>query len=348
MTINALMLSLGPSLNMPGNVFSELISRREELFASPPQPSPVGEMAGLIDFGDTKLEPIEIPASEPTPVSARSMTPISDIGSTVEKPRRSPLLASKPSMTRLFGMSSSSARRGSTDTTATTVSSVGLAPPRVEVDTDTPRLPSFDSDDPRTSFEFPSSVISEKPLPLEPIISTSSSTQDVQYQAGTVEDRKRTFSNASSSTPIADMYAGQSKFPSLRPQRSTQNMNGMTQSTSSPVIGLTGMDAFASMSAPARPSAKDGSGDASQNGNAGTKSASAPANPATVIRRGQPGFFGSGDRSERHVRSHSLASTNSRSKGAGLMGPPVLPPRPTAEGDEKRLSGAAEKVEMMA
>ena len=64
MTIRALMLSLGPSLNIPGNVFSELVERREELFATPPAPNAIGDMADLINFGETKLEPIEIPSSD--------------------------------------------------------------------------------------------------------------------------------------------------------------------------------------------------------------------------------------------------------------------------------------------
>ncbi|OXB34727.1 hypothetical protein LQV05_003110 [Cryptococcus neoformans] len=303
MTLNALTLSLGPSLNIPGVVINELIERRETLFKDPPPPSAIDTAHDLISFSDVDIPPVVPPSAKSSTFSTTDSsyshktddTAVVQDGSTKRKP---PKLPSRPSITKLFTSSHASLpRRKSVDTLA---SIPDTAPPRVDVAVSpTSPLPDFEA---KSKNQSPgttptregaskrdtlvptySSVASA--APAVPIASASSPAsiepvEEVHYPAGTVEERARLFST---STPIADRFtSNQSSFPSLRAAGSSTGSSATMRSVSASVIPQNGIP---------RP------------GSAG--SAASVTNPASVIRRGPPVFFQSaGVERGRHAPSH--------------------------------------------
>jgi hypothetical protein len=334
MTLNALMLSLGPSLNIPGGILTELLEHRVAFFAKPPPLTTVESTIDLIDFGDVYITPPAIPVSE-VPFSdepSRASTPASQLTTDSysliglgfgDKPKKMPKLNSKASLSRLLG--GSNGARSSQEALRTS-SFVDITPPRVELPLDSPRLPSFESE---VSTRLSAYEDMADDLTDPNVIAAKDKVEEVHYPTGTVEDRAKLFSLSSlntptatttlvsptTPTPIADMFASTSStLPSLRAPKSSTG--SMSPSASLPIMS-------------ARPSLVHGTGTddgANGNGDAGAGAGAQPANPATFIRRGPPVFFSS---TGTHGRSKSVALTPvSAGIVAGLK-------------NESRLSGGA-------
>lgn len=279
MTLNALMLSLGPSLNVPGGILTELLERRLELFSTPPALDSVAP--DLIDFGDVDID-IATPSLSSLPHVSRSATqvsrqsaenvqtiPLKDNERDVVK--KKPSLPKKPSLTRLFGSfsatssgstESSSVIRKANDTPSgngTPVLSVNTysPPPRVDVPLAlTSPLPTFEND-------LPSEV-----KPSATVDSVADFTEELAVRDGGSPDQtSEPPCTPSTPTPIADRFStAGSVFPSLRQPKFS------TTSASSSVSG------------------------------------SEASNPASIRRRGGPGFFSSSNEMDRTSRSHSSQS----------------------------------------
>ncbi|ADV20787.1 rho GTPase activator [Cryptococcus gattii E566] len=345
MTLNALTLSLGPSLNIPGVVISELLERRETLFKDPPPPSTIDTAHDLISFSDIDIPPVVSPSAKssifstidsPYSHKADDSTAVQD-GSTKRKP---PKLPSRPSITKLFTSSHVSLpRQKSVDTLA---SVPDTAPPRVDVAVSpTSPLPNFQS---RSKTQSPDTTPTRegasKPGPLVatyssvasappsvPIATASSPgsmepAEEVHYPIGTVEERARLFSTP---TPIADRFiSNQSFFPSLRASGNSTGSSATMRSASASLILPSG---------------------ASRPGSA--SSATSVTNPASVIRRGPPVFFQSaGVERDRHAPGHvrmsaipsGVESASVTSGGAGTKRKDEMINEDGEDGRGKRLS----------
>ncbi|WWC96916.1 hypothetical protein V866_003791 [Kwoniella sp. B9012] len=300
MTQNALMLSLGPSLNIPGAILSELIENREDLFADPPSPSALETAEALIDFGDVSIPPV-------TPLTERSSTPVSSntedhpgppsyMGSA--KPKKGPRIPAKPSLTRLFTSSSHTSlpRQKSIDTLNSILSP---EPPRVEVPiSPASPLPSFEpsrSEDTTPKALPPPLILSTAtaenvPIPETPIPNSDTSSSDkieeIHYPSGTVDERSKLFS-----TPIADRFQNTSSpFPSLRHgQGKPRSSNGSTLTINS---------------------------SASEGNLSKVAQVEHSPNPVNVIRRGAPVFFSSAAVLDRHSSTSGGGHKRSASASA--------------------------------
>ncbi|WWC87930.1 uncharacterized protein L201_002830 [Kwoniella dendrophila CBS 6074] len=292
MTQNALMLSLGPSLNIPGGILNELIEQRETLFAEPPSPSTIETAAALIDFGDVNIPPVT-PLSEghASQLTDENGTSALNMGST--KSKKAPRLPAKPSLTKLFTSSSytSLPRQKSVDTLH---SIINTDPPRVEVPiSPASPLPSFETDKPDLNSEnstpkptiAPLSLFSNEaanvPMPETPPVSSGlEQMEEVHYPAGTVAERSNIFSSSSTSTPIADKFQSTSSpFPPLRDLAKLRGSNGSNLTINS--------------------STSDGNLNRSSN----------QTDNVNAIRRGTPVFFSSSGVIG-HTRSASASATN--------------------------------------
>lgn len=346
MTLNALTLSLGPSLNIPGVVVSELLERRETLFKDPPPPSTIDTAHDLISFSDIDIPPVVSPSAKssifstidsPYSHKADDSTAVQD-GSTKRKP---PKLPSRPSITKLFTSSHVSLpRQKSVDTLA---SVPDTAPPRVDVAVSpTSPLPNFQSKSKTQSPDItPTREGASKPGPLVatyssvasappsvPITTASSPgsmepAEEVHYSVGTVEERARLFSTP---TPIADRFiSNQSFFPSLRASGNSTGSSATMRSASASLILPSG---------------------ASRPGSA--SSATSVTNPASVIRRGPSVFFQSaGVERDRHAPGHvrsmsaipsGVESASVTSGGAGTKRKDEMINEDGEDGRGKRLS----------
>jgi hypothetical protein len=144
MTLNALMLSLGPSLNIPGGVLTELLNHRDTLFTTPPPLSVSETAASLIDFGEVNIPPPEISPVVTIPASASSVA-LSAQGDIAPAPtlKKVSRLPSKPSLSRLFTTASATPVE---PVESSRVSIVEAEPPRVELPLAiSPMSPSFSS-----------------------------------------------------------------------------------------------------------------------------------------------------------------------------------------------------------
>lgn len=277
MTLNALMLSLGPSLNIPGGVLTEFLDRRTELFSAPP-PLDSGS-ADLIDFGDVDID-IAPPVLASKPEAARSVTPISrhsdESYKTVplkderDSGRKKPQLPKKPSLSRLFG-SSIGMSSGSAESSYSARKPLDAQPPALSINTSPP---------PRVDVP----LVLTSPLPtFESEMSPVSKGADAEEQATVNKPAEAETSPAldvdqprvpSTPTPIADRFSTTgNSFPSLRNPRSSSSLASLASGAES-------------------------------------------TNPASVRRRGGPGFFASsGDMgsSSRSHSTHTVATTG----GAG-------------------------------
>jgi hypothetical protein len=237
MTLNALMLSLGPSLNIPGTILSEMQQRKAELFSTPP-PLDDDSAPDLIDFGDIKLDPPSIP-SKPD-LASRSTTPLSrqsDDSYTVvplrdkDGPKKKPSLPKKPSITRLLSVASglsSVSKQSSVDTfqggNEARHSVVDVSPPRVDVPlVQTSPLPSF-------SGELPT----ESALKLDETVERlyEPSANDSEARASSSIELSTRGPGPSTPTPIADRFASNgANFPvSLRSPKSSGESSNSTDS----------------------------------------------------------------------------------------------------------------------
>ncbi|ORY24058.1 hypothetical protein BCR39DRAFT_547829 [Naematelia encephala] len=286
MTLNAVMLSLGPSLNIPGPVLAQLLDQKDTLFATPPPPGTAETVDSLVQFGDVDISPPVLPASEAVETSSSSPSPDSKTKA-VTPVKKMPRLPSRPSLTRLFTGASVATKHSSIQ------SVIDGEPPRI----DTPLqpvspLPTFEAVAEPSNDESIEKLI-EAPAP----VSAAAKIEDVQYPSGTVEERAKLFSTAPDPTPtptpvtftpIADKFANTStQLPPLRLS------GGSVRSTSASMISV--------------PS--DGS-----------------TNPATVIRRGtgnsggQPVFFSSSSSNnsialKRNSNPNSTSNSTSNSSG---------------------------------
>ncbi|WVQ93451.1 hypothetical protein IAU59_000525 [Kwoniella sp. CBS 9459] len=340
MTQNALMLSLGPSLNISGGVLNELIENRETLFAKPPTPPIIEAAEDLIDFGDVSIEPVAPPSMSQTQSSTRPTTPASQLTeeslvpasmSGSSRSKRAPRLPAKPSLTKIFGSSMTSIPRQKSVDTLNSI--VNVEPPRVDVSigNNTP-LPTFEAVQPDSIEAGTSESVDHKdalkgvstaadvPVPETPLPSGAEKLDEVHYPAGTVGERSKMFANSgassTTSTPIADRFQGTSSpFPALRAVR---NSNG-------------------SLSGKSISTASDGNPAKST----GEGSPNLSANPASVIRRGQPVFFQSaGVGVERHTHGHARSSSQSASSALNspnlsLGSPAFGSPNPNSNGDSQ-------------
>nr|XP_019050418.1 hypothetical protein I302_00850 [Kwoniella bestiolae CBS 10118]OCF29348.1 hypothetical protein I302_00850 [Kwoniella bestiolae CBS 10118] len=297
MTQNALMLSLGPSLNIPGGILSELIEKQDDLFAEPPSPSTLETAEALIDFGDVSIPPV-------TPLTDRSGTPASQhtdehhgppsfVGSV--KSKKGPRIPAKPSLTKLFTSSShtSLSRQKSVDTLNSILSP---EPPRVEVPlSPASPLPSFEPTQSRSEDTTPKalpaplslfdSTAADIPIPETPVPTSSDKIEEIHYPAGTVDERSKLFS-----TPIADRFQGTSSpFPPLR-QEKPRTSDGSALSVNS----------------------------SASEGNLAKVAHVEPPNPVNAIRKGAPVFFSSAAVVDRHPSSGG----HKRSASASLLNNP--------------------------
>ena len=317
MTLNAVMLSLGPSLNISGGVLTELLAKRDILFASPPPVSGTESANSIIDFGDISITPPMDPAG---PESVQTPRPTTSTSSRADdslqpagKPKNPSRPSQKPSLTRLFSAGSGLVSKQPSAETLRSARSivVDVTPPRVDLrPSSTEPLPSFGSEaEPAELSQEPASSESI-PEDVEPV--------DGQDLIATPEDPTR-LSSSRNSTPIADKYKGTgAQFSPLRPTRSS----GAMESTSASLQTVT----------------NDGSiprlGDVTGNGGS--------ANPATVIRRGSPVFFQSTGTNDRHSRVVSATSATSTGTKRKEDSPPQGEASTGTEGTEearsKRLS----------
>lgn len=236
MTLNALMISLGPSLNIPGGVINELLMRRTTLFAKPP-PTEEDGVTDLIDFGSVSIAPPSIPQAaliplkDEEPTAARSATPLSQASedSPPSKGTRPGRMPSKPSLTRLFTASSRNLQLDSQP--AETPSVVDPEPPRVDLTIDEMSpLPNFGKvpspaqppdDLPTSPEEIKASDAADEDKPAE----------DTTCPPGTVQERINAY--PISSTPIADRFAKEVSLPPLRPNSLTSTASTVSDKRAS-------------------------------------------------------------------------------------------------------------------
>lgn len=242
MTLNALMISLGPSLNIPGGVINELLLRRSSLFATPP-PIEDASVSDLIDFGSVRIAPPSIPQATMVPLkdeppsAARSSTPISQVSddSPPSKGPRVGRIASKPSLTRLFTASSRNLQQDGQPPESPSV--VNPEPPRVDLTIDEMSpLPNFG--------KVPSPAHVPDDLPPSPSPDEKKTSSDKRDgDALSVQERIKAY--PISSTPIADRFAKEASLPPLRPNSFASTGSGKRAS----MISFTrGQQAFFSSS----------------------------------------------------------------------------------------------------
>ena len=274
MTLNAVMLSLGPSLNIPGGVLMEMLEHRETLFASPPVLIPTESAESMLGFSKTNIPPRHLPAvpeRQPMPASPIPEEMAHDLPATAKK---SPRISSKPSFTRLFsGSSVNLSKKSSVETMRSSILDVNL--PTFET-----RLASFGAKRHEPAAQSVEHLKEDKALPNI----QENKIDEPRVPEGTVEERAHLFSTTP--TPIADMYQNSSSFPSLRSPKSSVVLGSSSALRPSfPVV----------VSESRIP----------RLGDVQTATLGVPANPASVLRRGPPVFFSSNGTVERHARLSS-------------------------------------------
>lgn len=184
MTRQALMLSLGPTLRLSGDVVDVLVRHRQDLFRNPPMVDP----SDLVDFGD---EPMVLPLSPAYTASSLPDRP---------KPPASRRISKRPSLGNLLG--GTLMRRSQSDQTLgfspTTAPRLALPEP-VRVD-----LPMFGghTEDIDETEELES-------LESHDVARATDRMEDAHYAPGTVAARAAAFgpsSAAGQKTPIADRF----------------------------------------------------------------------------------------------------------------------------------------------
>lgn len=272
MTPNALMISLGPSVNIPGGILTEFLTRRKHLFAKPPS-TKQDTVTDLIDFGNVDIAPPSIPQATMFPLKPesplRSSTPHSQLSEDsppfkVNKPQR---MSSKPSLTRLFTASSRNLTQAEEEPVVPP-SAVNPEPPRVDLTIDEMSpLPNFG--------KVPSPVHPPPELPSTSSADDHTPTQETEEKKledilhptpGMVQERIKAY--PTSSTPIADRFAkAEAGLPPLRP-------NSLSSSISTVSAGKASHD-----------------------------------NPATIVKRGQSPFFSGPGISPRSSHSRAQSGT---------------------------------------
>lgn len=183
MSHNALMISLGPTLRLSGEVVALLLRHREALFANPPMVS----AEDLVNFGSEELLTLS-PTYESLALPSLTVAkaPVATLA---------PRLSKKNSFSNLLGGSRSSMRRSQ----SAQVLSVSPVPPRIALpETTHVDLPKF-----RATEDIAEGDEMESIETAEPVAKASDKMEDAQYAPGTVASRARVFST---STPIADRF----------------------------------------------------------------------------------------------------------------------------------------------
>ncbi|TXT07213.1 hypothetical protein VHUM_03383 [Vanrija humicola] len=185
MTRQALMLSLGPTLRLSGDVVDVLVRHRQDLFRDPPLVDP----SDLVDFGDESMVLPLSPAYQTVPLQDKP------------KPSASRRLSKRPSLGNLLG--GTLMRRSQSDVTLggfspTTAPRLALPEP-VRVD-----LPTFGghSEDIDETEELES-------LDTHDVARATDRIEEAHYAPGTVAARAAAFgpsSAAGQKTPIADRF----------------------------------------------------------------------------------------------------------------------------------------------
>ena len=309
MTLNAVMLSLGPSLNISGSVLAELLSNRETLFASPPPISGAETATAVINFGDLEVPPPSpFPDGEttPSPPIPADQSSIASTSASSTSKRKAPRLDKKSSVNRLFTIAGNSdhAKMQSAETLNSSV--VNVDPPRVDVPLDKPLspLPTFADippEEPPTEATVPASAgLSKGEDSVEVIETDKGPTTDAGFHPNPVKEQKPQ-RPPSTPTPIADRFSsGHIDFPSLRSPKSstapdsTPNSHPLPQPNASPASVSALALALDSSSVPSTPNPTSNP------------------NPATVIRRGAPVFFQSSANLDKN-RSRSASVTPNHS-----------------------------------
>ncbi|KAL1411630.1 hypothetical protein Q8F55_002594 [Vanrija albida] len=186
MTRQALMLSLGPTLRLSGDVVDVLIRHRQDLFRDPPMVDP----SDLVDFGDESMSLSLSPAYEKVPLPDKP------------KPPASRRISKRPSLSNLLG--GSLMRRSQSDVTMgyspTTAPRLALPEPvRVELPTFGGHAEDIDETEELESLETHDHDVARATDRLE----------EAHYAPGTVAARAAAFgpsSAAGQKTPIADRF----------------------------------------------------------------------------------------------------------------------------------------------
>ncbi|RXK35885.1 hypothetical protein M231_06849 [Tremella mesenterica] len=221
MTLHALRTSLGPSLNLPGNLADELVIRREELFSHPPPITTVESASNLINFSEVSIPPPSVPKDP----HHRPITPLSGEENVhhVRLKRSSPRLPKRPSIQRLFSSGAGFVTRKGSVETMHSASVIGDLPPQVDIPisnaTPMSTLDGHVQSAPHRNDEW----VEEKMEELQHLTENP-----------TTSARSRAFSETS--TPIADKFQGTSPiFPPLRIPRSSAT--SVESSASIPTLG---------------------------------------------------------------------------------------------------------------
>lgn len=273
MTPNALMISLGPSVNIPGGILTEFLTRRKHLFAKPPSTGQ-DTVTDLIDFGSVDIAPPSIPQATMVPLKPelplRSSTPHSQMSedSPPAKVNKAHRMSSKPSLTRLFTASSRNLTQAEEQPAEPLTPAVNPEPPRVDLTIEEMSpLPNFG--------KVPSPVHPPPDLPntssaddRPPAQETEEKKQEdiLHPTPGLVQERIKAY--PTSSTPIADRFAkAEAGLPPLRP-------NSLSSSISTVSAGKASHDS-----------------------------------PANIIKRGQSPFFSGPGMSPRSSHSRTQSGT---------------------------------------
>lgn len=227
MSRNALMISLGPTLQLKGEHIDLLLRHRELVFGEPPEVAP----RDLVDFGDEEqlqLTPVfddaPLPIMEPLAPPAPSLTK-----------RPAPRVSKKPSFSSLLGagrFSSSSVRRSQSDLGVTLSSSSSrnsLAVPRTSTSALKISAPvAVLASSPATSESGLSNMSAVSILPRSPMVKATDSLEETLPQPGTVKARSRVYS-----TPIADRFKRTDTYEDLLAPKDTNSEDATTPISSS-------------------------------------------------------------------------------------------------------------------
>ena len=272
MTLNAVMLSLGPSLTVPGPVLTDLMDKRSELFVDPPPLSGTETAHSIVDFGSNiiTLPSLPVPLMEPQSLTMNPVQTEEDL-KVLDKENGSLRLLNKPSINRLFG-SGLGSKKSSVESMRST--KANPTSPKIElVVSNSTVMPSFERKKETSGYVVED--LQGDQITAPKIAKSQSDTTPARASLPLLEGSR------SISTPIADIYQGTSSyFPTLRLQKSVSDLS---MSTNPPAPNMT---------------------EPQIHGLAGNPAALAGStNPSTVIRRGPPVFFQSSGTNEKHVRT---------------------------------------------
>lgn len=231
MSHNALMISLGPTLQLRGEHIDLLLQHRELVFAEPPEVAP----RDLVDFGDEEQLQLT-PQFDDAPLPV--MEPLAPPAPSLAK-RPAPRVSKKPSFSNLLGAarfgSSSSVRRSQSDLGVSLSSSSGSRNSLLVPRTSTTNLKisapvAVLASSPATSESGLSAMSAVSSLPKSPMVKASDTLEETLPAPGTVKARSRVYS-----TPIADRFKRTDPYEDLLAPKdaSDSGTTGVSSSASS-------------------------------------------------------------------------------------------------------------------